>query len=155
MVLLAHGGQVAAQGGGLLGSRPTAKAAGDFLLNLKHAEVALSQVIVKGHVEIIEERQHLLALCIEALGQIACFGLFGAPPLTAAWPTVGRNWIGRKGGVEDALIGVGKVLAVNRCEGRQAGMTCGRDGGFGLHEEVPHLRRPGLLEFLVDVGKFT
>lgn len=57
MALLAHGEQVATDGGGVLGAIPTAKAARDPLLHLKHTQVALGQVVVKRYVEIILQGQ--------------------------------------------------------------------------------------------------
>lgn len=119
MALLAHGGQVATDGGGVLGAIPTAKAARDLLLHLEHTQVALGQVVVKGHVEIIEERQNLGALLVKPLGQIAGFRLFGEAVCVAAWPALRRDRIGGKGVVGDALIRCGQFL-MSSCAGVSA-----------------------------------
>ena len=112
MALLAHGGQVATDGGGMHGAIPTAKAARDFLLHFEHTQVAFGQVVVKGDVEIIEEGQNLGALLVKPLGQIAGFRLFGAALYVATWPALCRDRIGSQGGVGDALIRCRQFLTV-------------------------------------------
>src|SRR5438876_5613455 len=69
--LLVHSGQVTAQPTKDGGPRLRAKATRDFLLDLDHAKIALSQIVIKGHDESMHEAQDQLLKGMQALQQIA------------------------------------------------------------------------------------
>src|SRR5579859_2072206 len=58
LILLAQGGEIAADDAKDFGAAPRAKAAGDFLANLGHTQVALGQVIVEGDAKIVHKSEH-------------------------------------------------------------------------------------------------
>ncbi len=75
--LFAQGREVSADATKGGGSGEAAKAAGNLLLDLDHAQVPFSLVIVKGHRQIGYEGQHGVLLLAQPIQQVACSTLFG------------------------------------------------------------------------------
>ena len=53
--LLAQRGEVSSKAAKVDGSRPQTKTAGDLLLNLDHANVALRLRVIKGHTQVLDK----------------------------------------------------------------------------------------------------
>lgn len=58
-----------------------AKTAGDFLLDLEHAQIAFCLIVAERHGEIDQERQHLPFVLQKPIQQIARRMLFGMSPV--------------------------------------------------------------------------
>src|SRR5437667_12684817 len=69
--LFAQGREVSTNATKGSGSGERAKAAGDLLLHFDHAQVAFGQIIVKGHRQIVQERQYGLLLLAQPIQQVA------------------------------------------------------------------------------------
>ncbi len=76
--LFAERGQVATNARKGVSTRDAAKAAGDFLLHLDHAQISLGQVIVKIHAQIFQKAEDGFLVCAQAIEQIARVTLFAA-----------------------------------------------------------------------------
>ena len=81
--LLLQGREVGTDDGKGLGTRHDAEATGDLVLELRHADVTLREMVVEGDLEVGDEAQHLVAVGLEASDQIMSGGLFDAASLTA------------------------------------------------------------------------
>src|SRR5438445_12622716 len=90
--LLAQGREIAADAAEGHRSRRRAETAGDLLLDLDHADIALRQAIVEGHREVVQEAQHRLQVLGEAIQQIARRRLFAPTSLAALWRRI--RWVG-------------------------------------------------------------
>src|SRR5713101_9272189 len=80
--LFAQRGQIAANATKGLGSSHAAEAPGDLLLHFDHARISLGEIIVKIHMQILQEGQHRLLVCAQAIKQIAGSTLFASPSST-------------------------------------------------------------------------
>ncbi len=78
MTLLAQGREIRTEEASRLSSRPTAKTAGDFLLNLDHAKITFNEIIVERHSKVIDEGEDEVTLLVEAFRKIARLGLLDA-----------------------------------------------------------------------------
>src|SRR5215203_595413 len=149
MTLLEHGREIRTEATSGLSARPTAKTAGDFLLNFDHTNVTFDEIIVERHGKIIDKGKDLAALKVEAFSQIACFGLLGATAF-AFGPASGRRGGGGEGLRNKLLIEV-----------VDASTRVGWEGGFALSfglvdlcfdgkQEMLELSGPGLAELLMQ-----
>ena len=82
--LLMEGREVGADGREALDPGVGAEGAGDLLLELGHAHIALGLVVIEGHAQVGDEAQHLLALLAQALDEVVGRGLLD-PALGARW----------------------------------------------------------------------
>ena len=85
--LFAQRGQIAANARKGFRSRHAAEAAGDLLLHLDHAQIALRQIVIKIHAEVFQEAQDRLLVFAQPIQQIAGGTLFAAPACAR-----GRQW---------------------------------------------------------------
>ena len=69
--LLAQRRQVAADARKRLRTGSRTETAGDLLLHFDHAQIALGQIVVKRHREIVQEGQHRILVLGEAIEQVA------------------------------------------------------------------------------------
>src|SRR6266581_3913165 len=88
--LLAQGREIATDAAESLSESLRAETAGDLLLDLHHAEIALGQAIVERHGEVVQEQQHPLLVLRKAIEQIASRRLFGPTFLAGLWGRVRR-----------------------------------------------------------------
>lgn len=63
-------------------SRQTAEAARDLLVHFEHAQIALGQIVVKLHTQILQEAEDRFLVFAHPVEQVACGTLFD-PPLGA------------------------------------------------------------------------
>ena len=82
IVLLVHSREVRTEATSRVRARPTAKTAGDFLLNFDHVDVAFCQIIVERHGKIIGKGQDMVTSKVEAFRQIVGFGLLNTTTFT-------------------------------------------------------------------------
>ena len=80
--LFAQRGHIAANAGKGLGASLATEAARDFLLHFDHAQIALRQIVIKIHAQILQEGQHRLLVFAQAIQQIAGGTLFASPSST-------------------------------------------------------------------------
>jgi len=83
--VLGGGGQVAADGAELPGAGHGAQAAGDFLPELDHADVALAAVVIRWRAEIAGEPQVVVLAVDQAASQAWC--------LRISWPALAAVWL--------------------------------------------------------------
>ncbi len=76
--LFAQGRQIATNPAKGAGTRQAAEAPGDLLLHFEHAQIALGQIVVKVHPQILQEAEDRLLVCAHAVEQIAGGTLFDA-----------------------------------------------------------------------------
>src|SRR6266568_6977557 len=79
--LFAQGGQIATNSTKRLCPSKTTETAGDLLLDLDHTKIALGEIVVKIHAQILEEGEDGFLLFAQAIEQIASVALFAATPL--------------------------------------------------------------------------
>src|SRR5256884_8306174 len=75
-----------------LSARYRAETAGILLLNFDHPQIALREAVVERHGEVVQEQQHGLLVCGQAIEQIARRRLFASSFLASFW-----RWIRRVG----------------------------------------------------------
>src|SRR6266536_5455833 len=80
--LFAQRGHIAANAAKGLGSSHAAEAPRDLLLHFDHAQISLRQIVIKIHTQILQEGQHRLLVCAQAIKQVARSTLFASPPST-------------------------------------------------------------------------
>src|SRR6059036_1196601 len=90
--LLAHCREIASDAAKGPRASRRAETAGDFLLDLHHANITLGTAIVERHGEIIQEQQHRLLVRGEAIEQIASRRLFASSALACFWWWI--RWVG-------------------------------------------------------------
>ncbi len=88
--LFAQGREIAANATKGVGSRETAKAARNLLLHFDHAQISLSQIIVKGHRQVVHEGQDSVLLLAQAIQQVAGSTLFAPSFGPQRWTQLGR-----------------------------------------------------------------
>ena len=79
--LLLGSGDDGAQYGEVVGVAPGAEAAGDFLSQLHHAQVALGLIVGEGHLRVGEEAQRLVSAPMQAQGEVVALAPFRFPTL--------------------------------------------------------------------------
>src|SRR5438067_7406832 len=82
--LFAQGRQIATNAAKGVGPRRTAEATGDLLLHFEHAQIALGQIVVKVHPQILQKAEDGGLMFAHTVEQIAGGTLFDAP-LGARW----------------------------------------------------------------------
>ncbi len=80
-LLLAQNRQIATNASKRLYSGPRTETHRDFLLNLDHAQISFSEVIVERHVKIFQKSQNDLLVFAQTIQQIARGTLFDPTPL--------------------------------------------------------------------------
>jgi hypothetical protein len=120
MTLLEHGREIGTETASGLCAGPSAKTAGDFLLNLDHANVTFHEVIVERDSKVIDKGKDLATSQVEAFGKIASFGFLDTTAF-AFGPAIGRRGCGGEGLLDKLLIAVVNGLVRSR-EG--AGWYC-------------------------------
>ena len=70
LCVLSGGGDRAADAAEVLGTFKASEGAGDFLLDLGHADISLSTVIVEGHREIEHEGQNLCTIRVQPFDEV-------------------------------------------------------------------------------------
>src|SRR5579862_7519385 len=75
MPLLVHGIEIRADSAEVLCALERAKATGDFLLDLGHANGVLTQIIRKRYAQIRHESQHRVSMLAQSIDEIECEGL--------------------------------------------------------------------------------
>ena len=151
MTLLVHSREIRTDETSGLSARPTAKAAGDFLLNFDHANIAFDQIIVEGDSKIIDKSQNLSALPIETFSEITRFALLGAPAL-AFGPALRRR-LGNRQGLCNQLLIVVVNLSTQRWRQGGCALRFGRiDLRFDGQQELFELAGPGLSKLLMQSG---
>ena len=138
--LLAQGGEVGANGGERLGAIFAAEAAGDFLLELRHADVAFGLVVVEGHAQVGDEAQDLIAVLVQAPDQVVSGRLFEASALArrCAAAGVAARALGKQGSV------AGEEVVDHRAwQGGEPGRTGHAGGLVGLTQQGDQLGWPG------------
>src|SRR5260370_42563218 len=93
--------RLAAQACGRRSAAIRAEAAGDFLLDLEHAQVTFGLVVVERDRQIVEEGQHLILAQPQALQEILCRRLLHASALARA---ARRRRIGRMAGGQQRAL---------------------------------------------------
>ena len=78
--LFAQRGEVGSNGGEGVGAGDGTEAAGGFLFEFGHTNIALRLIVVEGHARIGEKAQHIGGVPSQADEQIDCWGLFDTPP---------------------------------------------------------------------------
>src|SRR5690242_21911351 len=78
--LFAQGRQIAANPAKSLCSCQTAEAARDLLLHFEHAKIALGEIVVKIHTQVLQEAEDRCLVFAQTVKQIACGTLFDASP---------------------------------------------------------------------------
>src|SRR5947209_2479826 len=77
--LFAQGRQVATNAAKGVGACQTAEAAGELWLQFDHAQIALGQIVVKIHLQILQEAEDRLLMFAHPVQQITCSTLFDPP----------------------------------------------------------------------------
>lgn len=119
--MLAHGGQVAANGAKGAGSLLAAEGAGDFLLDLDYAQIALGLMVGERHRQITQERQHLFDSAEQCIKQI----FRGTRPFAARPDGFGVRLRGSQGQMP------GKPLPEHLKILEHEGISLGLQNGFG------------------------
>src|SRR3989442_223242 len=88
--LLAQRREIASDAAKGLSPSRRAETAGDLLLDLHHADIALREAVVKRHGEGVQEGQHRVLVLAEAIEQIAGRRLFASAFLASFWWRIGR-----------------------------------------------------------------
>ncbi len=78
--LLAHGGEIAADAAEGARALRAAEGAGDLLLHLDHADVALGLVVVEGDGGVVHESEHRALMGGEAVEEVLGLTLLAASP---------------------------------------------------------------------------
>ena len=131
--LLAQGREIASDAAKGHRASLRAETAGDLLLDLHHANIALRKAIVERHGEVVQEQQHRLLVRGQAIQQIARRRLFASPSLADfGW---GIGWVG-----PIAFFQQGSVLCfpVGHLQRMQTGAALGSrllDGGFDVQQQ--------------------
>src|SRR2546423_1156681 len=81
--LFAQRGQVATNARKGVSESLTAEATGDLLLHFDHAQISLSQIVVKIYPQILQEGEHGFLLFAQAIEQIARGTLCASPALAS------------------------------------------------------------------------
>src|SRR5260221_7114409 len=128
--LVAQGRQIASQHSERAGAGVAAEAAGDLLLDLERAQIALSLVVVEGNRQVIEEGQDRLMPQDQPLQKIARRGLFQSSSLTR---TALRRRIGGQASSQERRIACAQSVA----------FSVGQRGGAStrLVNELLHLQQ--------------
>jgi hypothetical protein len=90
MPLLVHRIEVRANGAEILRTLERAKAAGDFLLHLGHANSALAQIVGEWHPQVRREAQHRVGMLAQAADEIERQGLLNS---ASAFVLPGSLWV--------------------------------------------------------------
>ncbi len=151
--LLAQRRQVTADASKRLSPRPRTETARDLLLHFDHAQIALRQVVVKRHGEMVQEPEHGILMLGEAIKQIAGCRLFASSFLAdLRWRIrrVGLIAFGQDGGI--ACFPVGHLQGMQALATKDPGLL---DSGFALGEQLFHLPGPGLLLLFVQKSQLA
>ena len=139
--LFAQSREVGPNNGEVLGAGDGAKAAGGFLLQFGHADIAFGLIVVEWHAQIGEKAQHVGLVLSQTDKQIDGRRLFDTP--SAPWP------LSRRRIVAFAFAENGAVLATQMREPVATGRASGVPGGIGFFlgraQKLDHLARPRLL----------
>src|SRR5579885_2078206 len=76
--LFSERGEVAPDAAKVQGATPTAKTAGDLLLDFEHANIALSLRVVERHTQIVQKGQDRILMPGQPVEQIASGALFAS-----------------------------------------------------------------------------
>jgi len=130
----------------------TAKGAGDFLLDFDHPNIALSQIVVKRHIQIVQKRENRILMGTQAIQQIAS----GMLPGLASF--AGSRWGTRMNLI--SLIQQSQKLRVQSLDifWQEGGLA--KDAsviGHGLHpdQQQDHSVCPPQAHFLRKGGQFS
>ncbi len=83
--MFANGGEVSANAGEHLSAGEGAESAGDFLLDLDHADVAFGLVVSEGDMGVLEESQNGELVLLKAEQKVEGFGTFLTPRALYGW----------------------------------------------------------------------
>ena len=145
-----HGLQIAGDAAVRLGELGLAEAAGDFLLDLAHAQVALGAVIGEGDVRVLGEQQHGGFVFFQALPEVMGIGFCDSAPLAILLCRDGRQFALATG--EEVAVVLLKALVLARSE--PFALALG-DTGAGLPQEPLHVASPGVAVGLDDEGELA
>ena len=83
--LFANSRDVTANGTECFGAIQSTEGARDFLFELDHADIALSQIVVEGDIEVVHESESAILVLIESVKKILGRSLFGSAPFLGRW----------------------------------------------------------------------
>ena len=151
---------VFAQGGNIgsnhdEGARPVegSEAAGNFLLDLDHAQVLLGKVVGKGDAEVGEEGEDVVRMVLKAVEQVLGLGLLWAstPFLLGSR----RFRIGPAALRDQGIIALPPGRELRGAQARGSfGLLLG-DQAVHVQEQVVELAGPGLIELVEEEGQLA
>lgn len=98
-ILFAQGGQIAANAAKSLSPSHSAKTSRNLLLELDHAHIPLSQIVVEWHPQVFQEAEESLLVFTQAIKQVTGRTLFGSSPCSRGSRC---SWVGQIGLVKQA-----------------------------------------------------
>jgi hypothetical protein len=128
-----------------------AETAGDLLLDLHHADIALREAVVKRHRKVVQEQQHGILVLGEAIEQIARRRLFAPTFPARRWGRIGR--VGLIAFGKPGAIASFPVSQLQRMQTTAALCSCLLDRSFALQEQFFHLGCPGLPLLFLQEGQ--
>src|SRR5215472_15556535 len=149
--LLAHRREIAADTAEGHCTSRGAETAGDLLLHLHHAQIALREAIVERHGEAVQEQQHGLLVRGQAIEQITSRRLLASPLLAGLWCRIRQVGLIALG--QQSCIASFPVGHLQRMQEASTLGSCLRDGGFHIQQQLVHLSGPGLLLLFVQEGQ--
>jgi len=153
LVILGQGRDIGADTGKGSCSFECAETAGNFLLDLAHAQILLGEIVRKWDAEVVEEGENAISMEFKPVEKILSLGLLW----TSAPFFLGR----RKWRVSCAPLGNESIITLTPSRellGRKALDACRLllfDKPAHFQEQVMQLTCPRLVELLEDEGQFA
>ena len=145
--LLVHGGEVGAEGAEGIGAALGSEAAGDFLFDLGHAHGLFSEIVGERNIVVGGESPDIVGIKTQAEQEVGRLALSRSTALAG----FRGEWIDGFTGDEDLVVTsaeIGEPICRQRASKRIDLVARG-------DQQVDHAARPGLVEFLEDVGQFA